>query len=225
MAPPREKPPVTPTGPFAARLPSRPTTDEGTARTPDTATRRSVLLAGGFAALASAIGTSATGRIALAKDDEAGGVTAKDGKKSDAKDRGKTDGSKRDGSKTDNDDDDDDESLAEKAAERFPQPVAAGTLLHRTVLEPLESQPVLGHVAAIVRAGDGTINVVVSYGGFFGARPIAVPLDAMTLLGDDMEIVDFTPAQLRGFPTFDRAGTTPVPPDQVLRVGLSRPSH
>ncbi len=150
-----------------------------------------------------------------------GGETAKDGNKSDAKDRGKKDEGQKD-----DDDDGDDESLAEKAAERFPQPVPAGTLLRRTVLEPLESQPVLGHVAGVVRAGDGTIDVVVDYGGFlgFGARPIAVPIDAMTLLGEDMEIVDFTPAQLRTFPTFEGAGT-PLPPDQIVHVGLSRPSH
>ena len=167
----------------------------------------------GVAAFAVAIGSFATGCLAYAE-----GVAAKDGKKSDPKDRGTTD---------EGDDDDDDETLAEKAAARMPQPVVAGTLLHRDVLEPLESQPVLGRVAGIVRANDGTINVVVTYGGFLGfhARPIAVPIDAMTLLGDDMEIVDFTPAQLRTFPTFDGAGSTPVPSDQVLRVGLSRPSH
>ncbi len=168
-------------------------------------------------------GPLAPDRAARAADDDAGGDTAeggtKDGTKSAAKDRGKTDGGEKD-------DDDDDESLAEKAAERFPQPVQAGTLLRRTVLEPLESQPVLGHVASVVRAGDGTINVVVNYGGFLGfdTRPIAVPIDAMTLLGDDMEIVNFTPAQLRTFPTFEGAGT-PVPSDQIVHVGLSRPSH
>ena len=175
-------------------------------------TRRSTLFLG-VAAFAVAIG-----RVAYAGDD-ARDVAAKDGKKSDPKDRTKAD----EGDK----DDDDDETLAEKAAARMPQPVVAGTLLDRDVLEPLESQPVLGHVAGIVRANDGTINVIVNYGGLLGfnARPIAVPVDAMTLLGDDMEIVDFTPAQLRSFPTFDAAGTTPVPSDQVLRVGLARPSH
>ena len=166
------------------------------------------------------IGASAVGEGASAGgDDGPGGETARDGEKSDPKDRGKTDAGGTD--------DDDDETLAEKAADRFPQPVVVGTLLHRTVLEPLESQPVIGHVAGVVRAGDGTFNAVVSTGGFFGfgTRPIAVPLDAMTLLGDDMEVVDFTPAQLRTFPTFNAAGTTPVPSDQVVHVGLSRPSH
>ena len=118
-------------------------------------------------------------------------------------------------------------SLAEAAARRFPQPVLVESLLQREVLQPLESQPVLGSVRDIVRRADGGINVVVNYGGKFGffTRPIAVPVDAMVLVGQYMEIVDFTPDQLRQFKTYDKAGTTSVPPDSMIRVGLARPSH
>ena len=118
-------------------------------------------------------------------------------------------------------------SLAASAARRFPQPVRVGDLLERRVLQPLESQPTLGWVQAVVKEPNGVIDVVVDYGGWFGlfARPIAVPVDAMALLGQYMEILDFTPKQLRQFKTFDRTGTTVVPPDSVIRVGLARPSH
>lgn len=117
--------------------------------------------------------------------------------------------------------------LATNAARRFPQPVVVGTLIDRRVLQPLESQPTLGRVRQIVRRADGSLDAVVAYGGLagFGARPIAVPVDAMVLLGEYMEIVDFTPAQLDGFPTFDGAGATPLKPEEVIRVGLARPSH
>ena len=118
-------------------------------------------------------------------------------------------------------------SLAEAAARRFPQPVRVGDLLRRTVLQPLESQPILGHVVDVVRFADGTIAVVVNYGGVFGigARPIAVPIDAMALLGDQMEILDFSPKQLSQFPTFTGAGAAPITPNETVRVGLARPSH
>ena len=125
-------------------------------------------------------------------------------------------------------------SLADAAAKRFPQPVRVGTLIGRTVLEPLESQPVLGYVRQIVRLGDGTIEAVVAYGGLLGrfggvlgigSRPIAVPIDAMALAGQYMEIVDFKPSQLRSFPTFGGDGATSIAPDAVIRVGLARPSH
>ncbi len=118
-------------------------------------------------------------------------------------------------------------SLAQSAAMRFPQPVRVGDLLHRDIIEPSESQTILGHVLDVVRAPDGTLQVVMAYGGLlgFGARPIAVPVDAMVLVGDVMEIVAFTPAQLRDFPAFSAGATTTVAPDAVIKVGLAKPSH
>ncbi|WP_428487021.1 hypothetical protein [Rhodopila sp.] len=118
-------------------------------------------------------------------------------------------------------------SLTEAAARRFPQPVRVGDLLKRQVLRPLESQPTVGWVRNVVKQPDGSVDVVVDYGGVFGlfTRPIAVPVDAMVLLGHYMEIVDFTPEQLKQFKTFDTASTMPLPPDSIIHVGLARPSH
>ena len=118
-------------------------------------------------------------------------------------------------------------SLATEAAQRFPQPVRVGDLIDRTVLRPVESQVVLGRVARVVRSGDGTVLVVVALGGLFGlgARSVAVPVDAIALLGAELEIVGFTPAQLQDFPTFDAAGSVPIAPNDTIRVGLARPSH
>jgi hypothetical protein len=118
-------------------------------------------------------------------------------------------------------------SLAESAAMRFPQPVHVGDLLGREVLRPVESQDVLGQVRRIVRDRSGQIMVVIDFGGFlgFGSRLIAVPVDAMVLLGQDMEIVAFTPKQLQQFPTLSPSGTTDVPDDTIIKVGLAKPSH
>ena len=118
-------------------------------------------------------------------------------------------------------------SLARSAAMRFPQPVRVGDLLHRDVLQPVKSQRVLGTVKSVVRDVHGTVYVVVAYGGIlgFGSRAIAVPIDATVLLGQDMEIVAYSPEQLSRFPTFSTAGTTLVPPDAIIRVGLAKPSH
>jgi hypothetical protein len=118
-------------------------------------------------------------------------------------------------------------SLAESAAMRFPQPVRVGDLLGREVLRPVESQDVLGRVRRVVRDKSGQIIVVVDFGGFlgFGSRPIAVPVDAMVLVGQDIEIVAFTPEQFRQFPTFLPSGTTNVADDTIIKVGLAKPSH
>lgn len=118
-------------------------------------------------------------------------------------------------------------SLAQSAAMRFPQPVRVGDLLHRLVLRPVEAQTILGRVRAVVRDAQGQVLVVMSYGGFmgFGGHAIAVPVDAMVLLGQDMEVVAFTPAQLAALPTFSPTGTTPVSDDTTIKVGLAKPSH
>jgi len=118
-------------------------------------------------------------------------------------------------------------SLERSNAMRFPQPVEVGQLIGRTVLQPVESQNVLGHVHSVVRDDKGQVLVVMSFGGIlgFGSRLIAVPVDAMVLLGDVMEVAAYTPPQLSHFATFDPAGTTPVPPETVVRVGLAKPSH
>ena len=117
--------------------------------------------------------------------------------------------------------------LAERAARRFPQPVRVGDLIGRQVLEPTEAQPVLGRVAAVARRGDGGLDLIVRFGGVLGigARPIAVPVEAVALLGEHVAVIDFTPEQLGTFPAVDGAGTGTLPPGDTIRVGLVRPFH
>jgi hypothetical protein len=118
-------------------------------------------------------------------------------------------------------------TLAASAAMRFPQPVRVGDLLGRQVLRPVESQDVLGQVRQVVRDSNGQIAVVMDFGGLFGfwTHPIAVPIDAMVLLGYDMEVVAYTPEQLHAFPTFSPSGTSRVPDETMIKVGLAKPSH
>jgi hypothetical protein len=115
--------------------------------------------------------------------------------------------------------------LATFAAKRFPQPVRVGDLMHRTVLEPVESRRILGHVDRVVRLDAGPA-IVMSFGGFFGlgTREIAVPLDAMVLLGDELEVLDFTPPQLAHFPTYDGQGRV-LANEEIIHMGLAHPSH
>jgi hypothetical protein len=117
--------------------------------------------------------------------------------------------------------------LATFAERRFPQPVRVGDLIHRRVLQPLESRPVLGHVIRVIRAKDGRVEIVINYGGVFGfgGRPIAVPSDGMVLLGNELEILDFTAEQLDAFPPFDPTGTVTIAADEQIRMGLAHPSH
>ena len=110
---------------------------------------------------------------------------------------------------------------------RFPQPVRVGDLLQRDVIQPVESQNFLGTVQQIVRNPDGTLAAVIDLGGFlgFGLRPVSVPVDALVLLGQVVEVDAFTPAQLKQLPTFWPGTAVPLPPDAVVKVGLAKPSH
>lgn len=118
-------------------------------------------------------------------------------------------------------------SLTERAARRFPQPVRVGDLIDRHVLQPTPAQHVLGRVAAIYRNDKGDIDVVVRFGGFlgWGARPIAVPVEAMALLGEHVVVMDFTPQQLRDFPTLTSGKDASIPLDATIRMGLTKPFH
>jgi hypothetical protein len=118
-------------------------------------------------------------------------------------------------------------TLAERQARRFPQPVRVGDLIGRDVLKPIEAQPILGRVLAVVRGKEGGLDVIVRYGGVlgFGSRPIAIPIEAMALMGEFMSVMDFTPAQLTTFPTSDGAGLQAIAPDEIIRVGIVKPFH
>lgn len=115
---------------------------------------------------------------------------------------------------------------AAKAAKRFPQPVRAGDLIGRDVLEPTERQTGLGRVAALRRAEDGGVDVLIRTGGLLGvgSRLVAVPIEAVALLGEHVALMDLSPAELRALP-YAAAPAQAFAQDETIRVGLVRPFH
>ena len=118
-------------------------------------------------------------------------------------------------------------ALAAATAKRFPQPVRVGDLLGQDVIAPIEAQPVLGHVASITRRPDGGLSMVIRYGGAFGlfGRAIAVPIEAVALVGPSVTIKGFTPDQLDRFPTIGFPAPAALGPNETISVGLVRPFH
>ena len=102
-----------------------------------------------------------------------------------------------------------------------------GDLLGRTLQKPSESQNLLGHVRQVVRGDDGVVRIVVEYGGVLGigARLIAVPVEAMVVVGRVVEIVGLTPAQVQALPTYTAGQGVALAADDVILVGLGKPSH
>lgn len=115
--------------------------------------------------------------------------------------------------------------LATQTAKRFPMPVRVGEMIGQDVLQPTESQPVLGRVEQVRRNGDGAVSVIVATGGLLGVgtRRVAVPIEALAFLGPQLALVGYTPAQLASLPTApDGSG---LATDASVQIGLVRPFH
>ena len=116
-----------------------------------------------------------------------------------------------------------------QAAARYPQPVRVGDVLGHDVLQPIEAQPVLGRVRAVVREPSGALELVMTQNGFLGlgARRVTVPLGAVALMGEYVALMDLTPAQLDALP--DAPAITPpemsLAPEATIQMGLVRPFH
>ena len=130
--------------------------------------------------------------------------------------------------------------MAGRAADRFPQPVRAGDLPGRFLLQPEESQPVLGRVTGLIRRNDGGVDVIVRLDGILGltwlglqpvawsgvgSRLVAVPVEAVALLGEHVALMGLTPERLHALPTFAPNSATVIPPDETFRIGIVRPFH
>ncbi len=134
------------------------------------------------------------------------------------------DSAKGKGGKADSDDDDDDDD-----DDRFPQPVRVGDLIGRAVIAPEESQNLIGHVRQLFRNRDGDLQLVMTYGGYFGSavgsRLVCVPVDDLALTGVMIQAKDIDAGELAKLPTCDGKGETPLAVNEMVKVNLAKPAH
>jgi hypothetical protein len=117
-----------------------------------------------------------------------------------------------------------DETLKEKAARRFPQPVRVGDLGTRLVTEPSNHETVLGRTAGVVRLPNGDIEILLRYGGFLGlgTRLIAVPVEATGILGQFLEVLDLDQKQLDALPDWKPDEGVRLADNETIRIGLTK---
>jgi hypothetical protein len=113
-------------------------------------------------------------------------------------------------------------SPEEKMQRRFPQPKRAGDLIGLPVLD--DHDRTIGHIRHVVRTHAGKLQLIVTYGGFlgWGQRLVAVPIEVVAIAGLQLAALDMTRAEFDAAPSWSEGSTTPVAPDDVIRIALYR---
>jgi hypothetical protein len=111
---------------------------------------------------------------------------------------------------------------AQRMQRRYPQPVRVGDLIGLRVLD--DEDVTLGRVREVVRGPDGKISLIVTYGGWFGigTRLVAVPIEAVAILGRQIAALDMPPSEFAAAPTWADAGAQPLPPDEMIKIAITR---
>lgn len=125
--------------------------------------------------------------------------------------------------------------MESRAAQAFPQSVRVGDLVGRPLLQPLESQPVLGHVTGLARPAGSELGVVVRLDGGpirpwlhwlgVGDRRVLVPAAGVALLGEYVALTGYTPEQLDALPDYSEGKAGAVDANETIRVALVGPFH
>jgi hypothetical protein len=113
-------------------------------------------------------------------------------------------------------------SLEEKMRRRYPQPVKAGFLVGLPVLDWNDST--LGFVTNVVRTGEGKIQLIMPYGGWFGrgGRPVALPIETVAILARQIDLLEWGDKEIAAQPTWTGAGAAPIDPNETIRIALTR---
>jgi hypothetical protein len=120
------------------------------------------------------------------------------------------------------DDAKDDDSLEAKFNRRFPQNAKVGHLIGMPVLD--DNDVTLGYVQKVVQSPDGKIKLIVSYSKWFGwfGRPVAVPIEAVTILALQLDSVEMQPDEYAEAPTWTQGNDRTLPDSDTVRVALGR---
>jgi sporulation protein YlmC with PRC-barrel domain len=116
---------------------------------------------------------------------------------------------------------DEEGSAEENMQRRFPQPVKAGELIGRRVLD--ENRSTVGRVHNVVRTPEGKIELIIAYGGFLGLgqRLIAVPIATVAAIGVYVAAVDIEREDLDATETWDGSSGKPIPPSEVIKIAVT----
>jgi hypothetical protein len=109
---------------------------------------------------------------------------------------------------------------------RYPQPVLVGDLIGLPLLD--YDDRTIGYVRSVVRTPDGRNLLIVTRGGWpigwfnWRARLVPVPIEAVAILGRQIDLLDITREQLATESTWSNSDGVPIPPGEKIRIGIER---
>ena len=119
-----------------------------------------------------------------------------------------------------------------KMARRFPQPAKVGDLIGLPVLD--DGNSTIGFIKDIVRSPAGKVQLVVPYGKWWFAwigngglverwrRPVAVPIEAVAILGRQVAALDMPREDFDKAPDFAAAQATPIDREEIILIAITR---
>jgi hypothetical protein len=115
----------------------------------------------------------------------------------------------------------------EKFAARYPQSVLAGDLLGLPVLD--ENDSTIGYVREVVRSPERKIFLIVPYSNWLGwlrtergKRPVAVPIEVLTILGRQINAQDMPRDDFDRASTWSPGRDVPLPAGEKTFIALGR---
>ena len=97
-------------------------------------------------------------------------------------------------------------------------PVQVADLIDRPILD--ENKSVMGHVRAVVRTGDGKVQLLLPLGGLFGfgERLVGVPIESVALTGTQVMVVDMPPDRFQKSPTWYGSNSATLAPAETILI-------
>jgi hypothetical protein len=97
-------------------------------------------------------------------------------------------------------------------------PVHVADLIDRPILD--ENKSVMGHVRAVVRTGDGRIQLLLPLGGLFGfgERLVGVPIESVALTGAQVMVVDMPPDRFQKSATWYGSNSETLAPAATIPI-------
>lgn len=115
----------------------------------------------------------------------------------------------------------------QKMQARHPQPVRVGDLIGLSVLDDDDST--IGYIREVVRSPQGKTFLIVPYSAWFGwartewgKRPVAVPIEVVTILARQLDSVDMSRDDFNDAPTWVPSQGQPVRHEEKILIALGR---